>query len=691
MNRHSRGHGYRLVQGFGLSSRPALRLTAAVALAGIVTSAGLANVTVNDWNSPTSFHHKRIGVPDQDQKRVGLPNQGACYCAPTSYVNMMIYIANYGYPQVEPGPGVYTGYDNYYAVTNLLEELGAAASISPGGADPDDPDCNGDGFNDGGGDGGDGSDGECGNLPCGGSVTNTHNAFLDFGYFGGAEDDLIFIAKSLDPSAPATSFNNLAAMAIDGAIMEICFGRYSPVGETSGGTTIYRRGGGHCVTVNGIDRELNDMTLSIRDPASDEGDIFGPSPYATTVWDITNILVLTTSDDPDEGPIVNTAWKVLPAINEPHDDGKKRLVDGYFAIKPKSGVFWKDLSVINDLPLSVGFGPLPQPHPAPLAPILDLVQDEHDIGWFVLSGVAGGPTQLLKIDPIADDSQALGLTTATQLVLNRFDDLYGMSQTPPQIERRLSDGTVVGSVPIAGIPRAIACDDERDLIYVVVPGTSGFGGTIYGYPRSLGLDGAPVHAWPVLSTVAFGPFGSVLRAAVSPADGRLWIASEATDKAFAFNIPVSPRGPIAVAETIGGFGALTSIDFDDSGRMYTVDGGSVEVYERSATGGWQAGDASAFANQEIGSRLRISKSRSNHDRELHETDSWRNLDTSELEQMGPSIPDCVGDLNADGLVDAADLALLLGAWGGAGIGDLDLSGAVGAEDLAILLGAWGDC
>lgn len=47
------------------------------------------------------------------------------------------------------------------------------------------------------------------------------------------------------------------------------------------------------------------------------------------------------------------------------------------------------------------------------------------------------------------------------------------------------------------------------------------------------------------------------------------------------------------------------------------------------------------------------------------------------------------DLNSDGAVDALDLAILLGAWGQAGIGDLDDSGAVDAVDLSVLLGAWG--
>jgi hypothetical protein len=47
-----------------------------------------------------------------------------------------------------------------------------------------------------------------------------------------------------------------------------------------------------------------------------------------------------------------------------------------------------------------------------------------------------------------------------------------------------------------------------------------------------------------------------------------------------------------------------------------------------------------------------------------------------------------GDLNGDGKVDAADLAILLGQWGGAGSADLNGSGAVDAADLAVLLGAW---
>jgi trimeric autotransporter adhesin len=49
-----------------------------------------------------------------------------------------------------------------------------------------------------------------------------------------------------------------------------------------------------------------------------------------------------------------------------------------------------------------------------------------------------------------------------------------------------------------------------------------------------------------------------------------------------------------------------------------------------------------------------------------------------------------GDLNGDGAVDAADLALFLGSWGGSDPNaDLNGDGSIDAADLSILLGNWG--
>ena len=56
-------------------------------------------------------------------------------------------------------------------------------------------------------------------------------------------------------------------------------------------------------------------------------------------------------------------------------------------------------------------------------------------------------------------------------------------------------------------------------------------------------------------------------------------------------------------------------------------------------------------------------------------------------------PDCFADVNDDGIVNAADLGLLLGEWGPCNDcpGDLDGNGRIDAADLGLLLAAFGEC
>lgn len=66
-------------------------------------------------------------------------------------------------------------------------------------------------------------------------------------------------------------------------------------------------------------------------------------------------------------------------------------------------------------------------------------------------------------------------------------------------------------------------------------------------------------------------------------------------------------------------------------------------------------------------------------------------ETPKLYVLTTAAPPCPADLNGDGSVGGADLAILLGTWGTSGPADLDGDGAVTSADLAILLGAWGPC
>jgi len=57
-------------------------------------------------------------------------------------------------------------------------------------------------------------------------------------------------------------------------------------------------------------------------------------------------------------------------------------------------------------------------------------------------------------------------------------------------------------------------------------------------------------------------------------------------------------------------------------------------------------------------------------------------------------PACIADLDDDGVVGGADIAVLLGYWGLSGknvVGDLTGDGTVNGADLSVLLGSWGPC
>lgn len=63
-----------------------------------------------------------------------------------------------------------------------------------------------------------------------------------------------------------------------------------------------------------------------------------------------------------------------------------------------------------------------------------------------------------------------------------------------------------------------------------------------------------------------------------------------------------------------------------------------------------------------------------------------------LSGPGTEQPDCPGDLDGNGRIDAADIGLLVAAWKSADPdADLDGDGVVGSADLGLMIAAWGDC
>jgi len=55
---------------------------------------------------------------------------------------------------------------------------------------------------------------------------------------------------------------------------------------------------------------------------------------------------------------------------------------------------------------------------------------------------------------------------------------------------------------------------------------------------------------------------------------------------------------------------------------------------------------------------------------------------------------CAADINGDGSVTSADLAVMFSSWGACGStcpADLNHDGLVNGDDLTMVLNSWGDC
>jgi hypothetical protein len=75
-----------------------------------------------------------VTMPDFDQVRADLGNEGRGHCVPTSAVDVMAFLANHGHPEVMPGLGAQQDWSNpavYDGVTGVISSMGGAMGTDP--------------------------------------------------------------------------------------------------------------------------------------------------------------------------------------------------------------------------------------------------------------------------------------------------------------------------------------------------------------------------------------------------------------------------------------------------------------------------------------------------------------------------------------------------------------------------------
>ncbi|MHC4992004.1 MAG: hypothetical protein ACYTGC_13610, partial [Planctomycetota bacterium] len=224
-----------------------MRGISAVAMAAGVLGLPPATVRADQttwYDSPLMHGFNVTHVPDLDQRRAALANNGACYCVPTASIDWMAYLANHGWTEIGPGPQVWTDPTTYGVATFAIDLLGSVMATDPMH--------------------GTGGDGTIYGL----------KFWLR---------DLPFIVEGIWPTTTwSPTFETAMARGLDGAVVMIAVGWYD---EQPDGTL--ERDGGHMVSVAFAERAGTNRFIGLRDPWTNDS-LHAQAPFSTDLYTVTN-------------------------------------------------------------------------------------------------------------------------------------------------------------------------------------------------------------------------------------------------------------------------------------------------------------------------------------------------------------------------------------------------------------------
>lgn len=615
-------------------------LLAAAATALIATPAPSAFADVSAaYSSSTQYIFNIWHVPDLDQRRAGLENNGSNHCVPTSGMNWMIYFANHGVPSLPPGAGNYQNPSLYTHGTNAVRDLGILMGTTGTG-----------------GTGGTGGE-------------NGLKAWLPPFAF--------VVSHQWMNGTWAPRFQDMSNAVFNGAYVMSVVGWYQ---EFKFEPDVVLRAGGHSLSMNHGSRAGAAMQIGWRDPARDEGNVFErilvQSPFASEQYAI---------DPRARKPIMNGIERPYRTMDKVVGFGSAYL-DEYYAIYPQFALASQPDPIQFDISKIWGniiggssqsqFGSFDL-----IGPITDMTLHPDLLHTVYLGGT---PPQLHVVNPISGDDTVVdgGFTNPSAVVVGRHRQVYvidgdaiycvNIDMDPPEVE---------AAVTPPHPPVSMMYDDATDQLMVLSPAAR----RLMAFERDL----KPGPITPVPDTV---PMEDDAKVAWDPLTGGCWVVSSASDSLF--HLQMDPATGAMNVDTLSDPLLINPVcvQVGDGGRVCAIAGNAVHEFEPVEGLGWQRAATPLFEGAEVGNHFQLARSRNNYDPALHSDEEW--YDLLPEEDLGDPIPDCLADLNLDGTVNVIDLLQLLTDWGpcaGPCYADLNADGSVDVLDLLQMLTDWGDC
>ena len=580
---------------------------------------------------------------------------GGMYCFPTSAIDWMAYLANHGYPQVDPGPAAdWQSMDVYNLIGQKIFEMGELMNTSPGG----------------------GTGGEDGRNGIEQWLAPYAPLF-----------SVIRIAKQ-GPFSPR--LEHLAKAGLSGQLVIAGVGYYAkfiPPPQTSlraAGMDTWVRDGGHLMAFNGATFAGNPLvrTLSCRNPGSGGNSTLDQSGFVPMTTTMTAVTAVFRAEPEDF--FVRTHDRL-----DAWTGSKTTFLDSYTAIVP-----FKLLTAtpVGDPPGTKLLNPVPVPPtnipasttiPSPTGTALvdGAFFPSFTDALIITAGNATSPNRLWEVDLVTEDAVEIVLPDEPGLIVTQRSPFRANAVNRSRTRGfYIVDRTVSVDIPLPSttLADAIAYDDANDQVYVLSTSSN----ELLQYPADLSTSPI-IHALPAV----IAPTGSV-DMAVSGDGSEIWIADAAGGTIY--GLTFGAGGGLFVSESIaccasflpGAATATSSLPDNDkpekivittnpgfnsgaSGFRFLIlldsdpptgEGPLMEL-ERDAAGGWQLAGNPLLGGMTATGFIDAVRSRTNFDPATMTGPAWRNVLPTDDFGEGPTIP----AVSTWGILALALLTLTAGA------------------------------